>query len=47
MPGIKRIFSKITEEDKLKVKEDGVHKWVWTNEKFNKYKLENQDKPDY
>jgi hypothetical protein len=47
MPGIKRIYSKITEEDKQKVKEGGDHKWVRTQEKFEKYQNENIKKPDY
>ncbi len=47
MPGLKRIYSKITEELKQQIKENGEHKWVWTSEKFNSYQQENKNKPDF
>ena len=47
MPGVKRIYSKITEELKEQIKDNGEHKWVWSSEKFEKYKEENKNKPDF
>ncbi len=47
MSGVKRIFSKIREEDKLNILDDGDHKWVWTSEKYMNYQKFNKDKAHY